>query len=112
MPPSTPNTSRPTRYPVWLGLASFVWAPTAWALAALAPQLAFVPLVEVLHTALPASTVTLILANLAFSLWALRRRVPVDHLLLVTALQLGLFTALFYQISDVLWEDLFVVYVC
>ena len=66
MHPSTPDTPRPTRYPVWLGLASFVWAPTAWALAALAPQLAFVPLVEVLHTALPAITVTLILAAVSF----------------------------------------------
>ena len=45
--------SAETRYPVWLGLASFVWAIVGWILAASAPRLAFFPNVEVLHLVLP-----------------------------------------------------------
>ena len=94
------------RYPVWLGLASFGWAVVGWVLAASAPHLAFVPSVEVLHLLLPGITAALILTNLAFSLNALfRRKVPVERLLLVTGLQIGLFTTLFFQIAAHLGAD-------
>jgi len=67
------STSPPiseSRYPVWLGIASFVWAVVARTLAASAPRLAFVPGVELLHVVLPSITVLLILCNLACSLHA------------------------------------------
>jgi HEAT repeat protein len=99
-PPSAP------RYPAWLGLASFAWAVAGWVLAASAPRLAFVPVIELLHLVLPGVTAALILANLAFSLHALfRRKVPIDRLLLVTGLQIGLFTTLFFQFAAHLGAD-------
>ena len=102
---SSPSASEP-RYPVWLGLASFAWAVVGWVLAASAPRLAFLPAIELLHLVLPGITAALILGNLAFSLYALfRRKVPIDRLLLVTGLQIGLFTTLFFQFAAHLGAD-------
>src|SRR5262245_11988263 len=56
------------RYPVWLGLASFAWALVGWFVASLAPNLAFVPMVGVIHYLFPAVTVGLIAANAYFAL--------------------------------------------
>ena len=95
-----PTPGPRTLLPVWLGVASFAWAVAGWVAAASASRLAFVPCIEAWHVALPAVTVALILANLGFSLHALfRRKVPVDQLLLVTGLQMSLFTTLFFQFA-------------
>lgn len=108
MAPS-PSSPEP-RYPVWLGLASFAWAVAGWVLAASAPHLAFVPTVEILHLLLPGITAALILTNLAFSSNALFcRKVPIDRLLLVTGLQIGLFTTLFFQFAAHLGADCYAI---
>jgi len=85
-------------YPAWLGILSCAWALVGWALASLAPHLAFVPLVGVLHYALPAVTVALIGANLYLAVRNLWRGAHPLALLLVTGLQMGLFTTLFFQL--------------
>jgi HEAT repeat protein len=95
-------------YPTWLGVASFTWAIIGWLGAAIAPQLAFTPGIEVFHRVLPAVTLTLILINLLYALVAVfRRKVPVEKLLIVTALQLGLFTTLFFQLDAHFEANLF-----
>lgn len=91
--------ARPVRYPLLLGVVSVVWSLVAWTGATLAPRVAFLPGVEILHLALPAFTAALILINLGFALWALWRGARVDQLLIVTSFQIGLFTALFFQIA-------------
>jgi predicted Zn finger-like uncharacterized protein len=95
------------RYPAWLGVLSFAWALVGWALAALAPHLAFVPLVGVLHYALPSVTVGLIGANLFFAVRNLWRGAHPLALLLVTGLQMGLFTTLFFQLFAHIGADLY-----
>jgi HEAT repeat protein len=95
-------------YPMWLGVASFTWAIIGWLGAAIAPQLAFTPGIEVFHRVMPAVTLTLILINLLYALVAVfRRKVPVEKLLVVTALQLGLFTTLFFQLDAHFEANLF-----
>jgi HEAT repeat protein len=95
-------------YPTWFGAASFAWAIVGWLGAAMAPQLAFTPGIEVFHRVMPAVTLTLILINLLYALVAVfRRKVPVERLLVVTALQLGLFTTLFYQLDAHFEANLF-----
>lgn len=95
------------QYPRWLGILSCAWALVGWALAALAPQLAFLPLVGVLHYALPAVTVALIGANLYLAVQNLWRGVHPLALLLVTGLQMGLFTTLFFQLFAHLGASLY-----
>src|SRR4051794_13147518 len=86
------------QYPRWLGVVSFVWALVGWGVASQAPNLAFVPFITVLNYLLPAVTVLLIAANAFFALRNLWSGVHVLRLLVVTALQIGLFTTLFYQL--------------
>jgi HEAT repeat protein len=86
------------QYPAWLGILSCAWALVGWALASLAPHLAFAPLVGVLNYTLPTVTVALILANLYLAVQNLWRGAHPLALLLVTGLQMGLFTTLFFQL--------------
>lgn len=106
MPAPTPPTdplvdlvAEPVRYPVWLGVTSFLWAVAGWMLALHAPAMAFWPMVETIHVVLPSVTGVLILLNLRYALRAVWRGTRVDALMLVTALQIGLFTTLFHQIA-------------
>jgi hypothetical protein len=85
-------------YPLRLGVVSFAWALVGWLLAALAPHMAFLPLVGVLHCLLPLVTVALIAANLYLAVRELWRGAHPFCLLLVTGLQVCLFTTLFYQL--------------
>jgi HEAT repeat protein len=94
-------------YPARLGILSFAWALVGWLLAALAPHLAFVPLVGVLNYALPSVTVGLIGANLYFAVRNLWRGAHPLCLLLVTGLQMALFTTLFFQLFAHLGADLY-----
>jgi hypothetical protein len=87
-----------TRYPFWLGILSFGWALVGWLIATAAPHLAFVPGVGVLHVLAPAVTVVLIGVNLCLAVQNLRRGVHVLRLLVVTGVQVALFTTLFYQL--------------
>ncbi len=88
------------RYPLWLGTASFVWALVGWVVGLHASSLAFLPMVEAVHIALPVVTGVFILLNLGYALRALWwSGVRIDRLMAVTALQIGLFTTLFLQIA-------------
>ena len=86
------------QYPRWLGMASIVWTLVGWFLASQAPNLAFLPLMGVLHYLSPTITVGLIGANTYFALRNLWSGVHPLRLLMVTGLQIGLFTTLFYQL--------------
>lgn len=86
------------RYPFRLGVVSFAWALVGGLIAAAAPHLAFAPMIGVLHLLFPAVTVGLIGANLFFAVRDLRRGAHVLRLLVVTGLQIALFTTLFYQL--------------
>ena len=61
--------------------------------------MAFWPGIETLHLVLPAITCLLILLNLGLALRSLWRGVPVTQLLMISALQIGLFTVLFFQFA-------------
>ncbi|MGL4549592.1 MAG: hypothetical protein ACRC33_00280 [Gemmataceae bacterium] len=88
------------RYPPPLGLASLAWILAGWAIAVTVPAHTLDPFVAVLSAVLPAVTAGLIVVNLYSALLALfRRRVAVERLLLITGLQVGLFTTLFHQIA-------------
>jgi HEAT repeat protein len=93
-----PTVFVPVKYPLWLGLASFTWAVVGWCIAAAAPLLVDVPLMGLWHYALPAVTVLLIAANLAFALRDLWAGAHVLRLMVVTGLQIALFTTLFFQL--------------
>lgn len=83
-----------------MAVASLAWAIVGWLAATLAPQLAFLPRIEILHALLPGVTLALIAVNLGYALQAVfRHRVPIERLLLVTTAQLVLFTTLFFQID-------------
>src|SRR5262245_56576267 len=104
----TPATFVEVNYPLWLGVASFGWTILGWLIAAAAPRLAFVPGIGLLNYLLPAITVGLIGVNLFFAIRQLwwRGAHPM-RLLLVTGLQMGLFTTLFFQFFAHLGADLF-----
>lgn len=80
-------------------LVSLLWAIVAWYVATLAPWLAFVPGVELLHLVLPAVTAGLVLVNLAVAVSYLRYGEHALALLPNTAVQVVLFTVLFFQIG-------------
>jgi HEAT repeat protein len=86
------------RYPTWLMMASLVWTLVGWFLASQAPNLAFLPFMGVLHYVFPAITVGLIGVNAYGALRNLWNGVHPLRLLMVTGLQIGLFTTLFYQL--------------
>jgi HEAT repeat protein len=92
-------------YPARLGILSIAWALAGWMIAALAPRLAFVPYIEVLHFVFPAVTVGLIVTNLFFAVRDLWRGTHPLRLLLVTGLQIALFTTLFFQLFAHLGAD-------
>src|SRR5262249_23106767 len=71
------------------------------------PYLAFVPLIGALHYALPAVTVGLIAANLYLAVREMWRGVHPLGLLLVTGLQIALFTTLFFQLFAHAGAELF-----
>jgi HEAT repeat protein len=94
-------------YPRWLVMASIVWTLVGWFLASQAPNLAFLPLMGVLHYLLPAITVGLIGVNAYGALRNLWSGVHPLRLLVVTGLQIGLFTTLFYQLFAHVGAELF-----
>lgn len=94
-------------YPTKLAVASFAWALVGWALAALAPHLAYLPGVELLHLLLPAITVGFLGLNLYFAVRDLWRQVHPLRLLVVTGVQVALFTTLFFQLSAHIGADLY-----
>jgi hypothetical protein len=85
-------------YPTSLGIASLAWAVGAWIIAAFTPQLAFLPFIGFLNVIMPVLTVLLISANLFFAVRDLFRGVHILRLLIVTTLQVALFTTLFFQL--------------
>src|SRR5262249_37996935 len=93
-----PSVYVPPHFPRGLLVASFVWALVGWVIASHAPNLAFVPLIGVLHYLFPAVTVVLIAVNAYGALRNLWAGVHPLRLLVVTGLQIGLFTTLFYQL--------------
>jgi hypothetical protein len=87
------------KYPHTLTLLSIGWVLAGWVGASLAPWMALREVPEAVHWVLPAVTAALILCNLGYALWGLRAGVPIGRLFLVTGLQVGLFTTLFYQLA-------------
>ncbi|HYH67213.1 MAG TPA: hypothetical protein VD866_21130, partial [Urbifossiella sp.] len=88
----------PVSYPVALGVVSFGWAVVGWLLAALAPRLAFLPGANVLHLLFPAVTVVLLGVNLYVAARSLLRGAHAMRLLVVTGVEVALFTTLFFQL--------------
>ncbi|MCI0683750.1 MAG: hypothetical protein L0Y71_16720 [Gemmataceae bacterium] len=114
-PASTPKKKKkkppPTfvelRYPFWVGAVSFGWTIAGWLIAAAAPRLAFVPGISVLNYLFPTITVGLIGLNLFLAIRDLWRGAHPLRLLLVTGLQIGLFTTLYFQLFSHIGADLF-----